>query len=189
MLRLCAVIILIFLLLIGCSTRQVTPELNGSTAQRLVTHSIDRLMQQIPEEDFAPYRQKKIYVEPHFIVAAPLYNYATERFKMELAQRFACFVAPTRDEAEFVVELFFTSLGTDHDTFGLTIPIITFPEYSGATKINLLALEMFHGISEMYYYLSDRKGNVVFLREKVKATVRSDMLSLPVLTIPVNSLD
>jgi len=173
----------------GCSTRQVIPELDGSTAQRLVTHSIDRLMQQIPEGDFANYSQQKIYVEPHFIKYSPLYVYATERFKMELAHRFKCYPVNTRTEAKYVIDIFFTSLGTEHDIFGFSIPFLVIPGYSGASDINLLAIEMFHGISEMYYYLSDREGNVLLRREKTKATVRTDKLALPIITLPINTMD
>ncbi|MBE9486294.1 MAG: hypothetical protein IMY82_03900 [Chloroflexi bacterium] len=183
------VILLFFLLIAGCSTRQVIPELDGSTAQRLVTHSIDHLMQQIPEEDFALYGQKKIYVQPHFIKEAPLYSYATERFKMELSHRFACLVTPVREDAEFVIDLFFTSLGTEHDIFGFSIPFLVIPGYSAASDINLLAIEMFHGISEMYYYLSDSGGHVLLRREKTKASVRTDKLALPIITIPINTMD
>jgi len=43
------VVVLIALTLVGCSTRQLTSNLNGSTAQRLVTHSIDDLMGKLPQ--------------------------------------------------------------------------------------------------------------------------------------------
>jgi hypothetical protein len=48
---------------------------------------------------------------------------------------------------------------------------------------------MFHGISEMYYYLSDSGGNVLLRREKAKASVRTDKLALPIITIPINTMD
>ncbi len=182
-------LILLCLITTGCATRQVIPDFNGSTAQRLVTHSIDKLMKRIPEEDFAIYRDKKIYVEPHFITKTRLYNYATKRFKMELAQRFSCQVMEEKENSEFVVDLFFTSLGTEHDAFGFTFPLKVVPGYQEATDIKLLALEMFHGISEMYYYLSDKEGKVLLLSKKSKASVRTDTLALPLFTMPINTLD
>lgn len=184
-----AFIILLTVMISGCSTRQVITELNGSTAQRLVTHSIDRLMKQIPAEDFSMCENRKIYVESHFIKYSPLTEYATERFRMELAHRFGCDIVRTTATADYSVNLFFTSLGTDFDIFGLSIPFLVIPGYSGASDINILAIEMFHGISEMTYYLRDARGQVLRHRDKTKASVRTDKFALPFFTIPINTLD
>jgi hypothetical protein len=181
--------IVALLLLSGCATRQVISELDGATAQRLVTHSIDQLMEKIPAEDFVDCDRKNVYVKPYFINANPAVNYATERFKMELAHSFQCQIVETKEEADYRVSLFFTSLGTEFDIFGLSIPFLVVPGYSSATDINILAVEMFHGISEMYYYVSDAKGQVLVRRDKTKATVRTDKFSLPFISIPYNTLD
>lgn len=181
--------ILLAVFLSGCSTRQVVSELDGSTAQRLVTHSIDRLMQKIPAEDFPLCRDKKVYVEPHFIKSSPLLDYATERFKMELGQSFGCHIVESKQFADYNVSLFFTSLGTEFDIFGFSIPFLVIPGVSGAADINILAVEMFHGISEMYYYVSDAEGQVLTRREKSKAAVRTDKFALPFITIPINTMD
>lgn len=182
-------LITVALFISGCSTRQVVSELDGSTAQRLVTHSIDHLMQKIPAEDFPSCSNKKVYVEPHFITASPVLDYATERFKMELGQSFDCRIVETRQAADYRVSLFFTSLGTEFDILGLSIPFLVIPGVSGAADINILAVEMFHGISEMYYYIRDAEGRVLLRREKTRASVRTDTFALPFLTIPVNTMD
>lgn len=173
----------------GCSTRQVVSELNGSTAQRLVTHSVDRLMKQIPAEDFAFCKQTPVYVKPHFIKDSPLLGYATERFKMELAHNFDCNIVQVQTAADYKVDLFFTSLGTEFDIFGLSIPFLVIPGVSAASDINILAVEMFHGISEMYYYVSTADGRVMLRRDKTKASVRTDTFALPFITIPFNTMD
>ncbi|PLX85964.1 MAG: hypothetical protein C0618_09695 [Desulfuromonas sp.] len=180
---------LLVVVLTGCSTRQVIPELDGSTAQRLVTHSLDRLMKEIPAEDFIDLEEKSVYVRTHFVKESPVVSYATERFKLELAHRFSCQIAPEPNQAEYIVELLFTSLATEHDTFGLHIPFLVLPGSSGAININLLAIEMFHGISEMSYYIKDAQENVLLKRDKSKATVRTDKLALPIITIPINTMD
>jgi len=182
-------IILLSFFISGCSTRQVIPELDGSTAQRLVTHSVDHLMQKIPEEDFSSCRNKNVYIQPHFIKSSPLLSYATDRFKMELMQRFGCHLVDSKQAADYNVNLFFTSIGTEYDIFGLSIPFLVIPGISAASDINLLAVEMFHGISEMYYYVSDAKGQFIFRRDKTQATVRTDSFALPFITFPINTMD
>jgi hypothetical protein len=181
--------ILLAVFLSGCSTRQIISELDGSTAQRLVTHSIDQLMQKIPAEDFPSCREKNVYVKPHFIKATPLLYYATERFKMELGQSFGCRIVESKQSSDYNVNLFFTSLGTESDIFGISIPFLVIPGVSGASDINILAVEMFHGISEMYYYVSNSDGQVLLRREKSKASVRTDKFALPFITIPINTMD
>lgn len=181
--------VLLAFFLSGCSTRQVISELDGSTAQRLVTHSIDQLMKKIPAEDFPSCRDKNVYVEPHFIKETPVLDYATERFKMELGQSFDCRIVESKQVADYTVNLFFTSLGTETDIFGISIPFLVIPGVSGASDINILAVEMFHGISEMYYYVSDAEEQVLTRREKSKAAVRTDKFALPFITIPINTMD
>lgn len=180
---------LLSLLLCSCATREVVNELNGSTAQRLVTHSIDHLMHKIPAEDFDQCEGSTVLVKPWFIKRTPTLSYATERFKLELAERFSCHITQTPEAADYTVNIFFTSLGTEFDILGLTIPFLVIPGYSGASDVNLLAVEMFHGISEMYYYISDASGRVILRREKTKAQVRTDKFALPFLTIPINTMD
>lgn len=182
-------IILLSLFISGCSTRQVISELDGSTAQRLITHSVDHLMQKIPADDFSFCRDKKIYIQPHFIKDSPLLSYATARFKMELGQRFGCQIVDSKQDADYNVNLFFTSIGTEFDIFGLSIPFLVIPGYTGASNINILAVEMFHGISEMYYYVSNAEGQFLFRRDKTLAKVRTDSFALPFITFPVNTMD
>lgn len=184
-----ALIIIFTFFISGCSTRQVISELDGSTAQRLITHSVDHLMQKIPADDFAFCSAKKVYIQPHFIKESPMVSYATDRFKMELLQRFDCRLADSKNDSDYTIDLFFTSIGTEHDTFGLSVPFLVIPGYTAATDINLLAVEMFHGISEMYYYVSDTEGQFLFRRDKTMAKVRTDSFALPFITLPLNTMD
>ncbi|MFT6308925.1 MAG: hypothetical protein ACJA0Z_004102, partial [Halioglobus sp.] len=46
----------------------------------------------------------------------------------------------------FEVDVFFNSVGTDSDDFGLSVP--TFGLVPTSDSINILALDMYHGITE-----------------------------------------
>lgn len=189
MFKICTTILITLVLLTGCSTRQVIEDLNGSTAQRLITHSLDNLMQQIPEEDFSNCADKNVFIKPHFIIKNEIYPYATERFKLELGHRFSCNLVDNRADADFIVDLFFTSLATEADTLGFSISFLPIPGMDQTDSISLLALEKFHGISEMYYYVSDQNGKVLLKREKQQNTIKTDKLGLPFISIPINTMD
>lgn len=50
-------------------------------------------------------------------------------------------------------------------------------------QINLITLEQFHGVAEMYYYIDqDQRSDILQSRQ------RTDALGLPIITIPLNTL-
>lgn len=61
------------------------------------------------------------------------------------------------------------------------------PGLDESTRINLITLDQFHGVAEMYYFLraagSEQRGDVL------QARTRSDAIGLPIITIPVSSID
>ena len=80
-------------------------------------------------------------------------SYADNRLKIELATNWKANVVHNVEEADWVMTVFYTSLATDIDNFGITIPLNYIPAFSEAANLNVITLEKFHGISEMYYYL------------------------------------
>ena len=111
------------MLLSACSTRQVYDKYSGSTAQRLVTYSIQKLASEMKDDDFEGMRGKNIHLNTHFIVDTQDLRYAHEYFEMEFRKRFDMKMVAEKD-ADYVFDLFFYSLGTDQDTYGLTVPIV-----------------------------------------------------------------
>lgn len=178
----------LIVMITACSTRQAIDNLAGSTEQRLITHSIDKLMKALPEDDFNKLADKNVYFESQFIKADALTDYANSRFLVELEQNFNCTIVKQRDEADFNVKVFFTSLGTDQDSAGFTIPPFSIPGISGSVKIDLLALDMYHGISELYYYIFDNTSKIGLRGEKIKAVIRTDKLATPIISIPISTL-
>ncbi len=171
----------------GCGSRQVQESLTGSTAQRLVTHSIDDLISGLPKEDFAGLEGKSVYVNSHFIERSEFRDYADQRLKVELQSRFAIQPAASPLAADRILNVFYTSLGTDHGLLGFYLPLGFVPGVSEHTRINLITLEQFHGVSEMYYYLGETGSEV---RSQVhQARTRTDALGLPIITIPISTLD
>jgi len=185
-------VILVFLLiggLMGCSTREVSEQFTGSTEQRLITHSLDDLMTELPEIPLKDVAGKKVFMQTHFIKLGELIEYATSRLRAEINKRYHPEWVYSESEADYSLDVFFTSLGTDKDSFGLSIPLPVQGQGTAPAKIPLLSFEMFHGISEMYLYLTDTATNEVQRLSKRKVELRNDKIATPILTIPVSSVD
>ncbi len=180
-------LILAIILLAGCSTRDLDSALTGSTAQRLVTHSIDDLISDLPEEEFEAYRGGRLYLNTHFVEESGVKHYADSRLKHELEQRFGITVVDSPDEAEYILSVFYTSLATDHDNFGISLHLGYIPGFDDSSRLNILTLEKFHGIAEMYYYVGEADAQA---RSKVmQARTKTDALGLPFITIPLSNVD
>jgi len=86
--------------------------------------------------------------------------------------------------------VFFTSLATDQDSLGFSIPIPTVTTESNEIgRLDIIALNMYHGVSELYFYVRDNATKTVVKAERSKAHIRTDKLALPIITIPINTLD
>ncbi len=182
-------IVAISSLLAACSTRQTLDKFQGSTEQRLVTHSINQLMNDLPEAPLKDVADKKVFLQTHFIKTGALFDYATSRLKAEVNQRWNPVWVDSKAESDYLLEVFFTSLGTDQDSFGLSIPLPLQGEGTEPAKLTILSFEMFHGISEMYLYLTDLSDNKVASLPTRKVEVRTDKIATPIITIPVNTMD
>jgi len=173
--------------LCGCSSRQVQDSMVGSTAQRLVTYAIDDMIEQLPAADFEPFRGQNVVLTSHFIEDGELSEYADQRLAIELARRFDITVVENQILADARIQVFYTSLGTDSGLRGLFLPMGFVPGFSETTQINLISLEQFHGVAEMYYFVgetgSERRGAII------QARMRSDALGLPIITIPISNID
>lgn len=181
------VILTALILLSACSTRHIQDSFDGSTAQRLVTRSIDDLMVQLPTEQFEALKDQSIYIETHFVKDSNIKQYADERLKLELKNRFNINVANDVTPGIKVLSVFYTSLATDQDTFGISIPFGYVPGIDESTRLNILALEKFHGISEMYYFIGEVGEQV--RSQTLQAVVKTDALGLPFITIPISNLE
>ncbi|KZY28406.1 hypothetical protein A3752_14105 [Oleiphilus sp. HI0081] len=182
-----SLLFLICLVLTACSTRDLQGTLGGSTAQRLVTHSIDDLVRSIEDEKLDALEGKNVYINSYFLSDSPLKAYADKRLAIELESRFGINVVATQEESEQVMTAFYTSLGTDLDNFGIAIPFGYVPGVAENTQLNIITLEKFHGIAEMYYYIgetgSENRSQVL------QAKVKTDALGLPFITIPLSNID
>lgn len=171
----------------GCGTRQVQDSLAGATAQQLVSHSIDDLARSLPASDFADYAGRRVHLVSHFLEDTDLRRYADRRLGVELERRFGLKVVPDLAEADLRIEVFYTALGTDHSQKGLFVPLGFMPGLSADAEINLITLEQFHGVAEMYYFIgptgSEQRGEVL------QARTRTDALGLPIVTIPISNID
>lgn len=180
------VVLAAVIVLAGCGSRQVQDSLTGSTAQRLVTHSIDKLIGKLPDEDFAGIEGRQLYLESHFIERSEARRYADFRLATELSRRFGAEIVDSPDDADLVLRVFYTSLGTDRNKLGFYLPLGFVPGVAESMTLNLITLEQFHGVSEMYYYFGqhghEQRG------EMLQGRVRTDALGLPIITIPISQL-
>lgn len=172
----------------SCSTRGVHDQYFGATEQRLVTHSLDQLISMLPEKDFMPFKQRKIYVECHFLEDSIPLKYALKRIKMEFVEKYGCTVVDSPKVANVVYDFFFTALGTDQDYMGFKTPEFIVPGAAGAVSVDLLALDMYHGVSELYYYITEPEVGKVSRGERIRSIIRTDKLSLPIISIPISTL-
>lgn len=180
-------LLLICLALSACSTRDLQDSLSGSTSQRLVAHSIDDMIRSIEDKKLEELKGKKVYINSYFLKDSALKNYADKRLAVELQSRFGINVVNSQEESDQVMTTFYTSLGTDLDNFGISIPFGYVPGVAENTQLNIITLEKFHGIAEMYYYIgetgSENRSRVL------QAKVKTDALGLPFITIPLSNID
>tara|TARA_R110002167_G_scaffold288906_3_gene493913 strand:+ start:715 stop:1323 length:609 start_codon:yes stop_codon:yes gene_type:complete len=183
-------LIVIFLaasIISACSTRDVQSELNGSTSQRLISHSIDDLVTKLNDPHLDDLKDKKVYLNSYFIENNKFKDYADHRLSLELQSRFGAIVVDSQTESDQVMTVFYTSLATDFDNFGISIPFGYVPGVDDSARLNILTLEKFHGVSEMYYYVgptgTENRSKVIH------AKVKTDALGLPFITIPLSSVD
>ena len=176
-------LVLLVLVLSACGSRQVQDSLVGSTAQRLVSYAIDDLAQELPDSDFAPLAGQTLFINSRFVGDGNLRDYADRRLAVELSSRFDINVVEEPMAAEHVLNVFYTSLGTDQDFRGFFLPLGFVPGVDESTRINLITLEQFHGVAELYYYLdAEKRSDILQVRR------RTDALGLPIITIPLNTL-
>lgn len=180
-------LIMALAILTGCSSRQVQDSMAGSTAQRLVTHAIDDMIESLPAADFEPLRGQSLFLQSHFIERDEVRRYADQRLAIELQRRFGIRLVANQVHADQVLNVFYTSLATDQGLLGFYLPLGFVPGVAEETRINLITLEQFHGIAELYYFLgasgSEERGPLI------QARTRTDAVGLPIITIPISNLD
>jgi hypothetical protein len=181
-------VLLISTLLGACSTRESTENYRGSTSQRLLTYSINDLMTQIPESNFQALSGKTVYVESHFIERSQVLKYATQRLRLELTGRLNLILVDSPEKADYQLDFFFTSLGTDSDTYGLSIPIF-WVDTTESSSLDVLAVRLYHGVSEMYYYVKNRETGTIKAYPGIIARAKTDRFSTPLFSFPVDNLD
>lgn len=174
--------------LVGCTTRQVSDTLEGSTAQRLVTLSLDKFIKElIQQPEIKALSDTPIQLRVHFLKDHQLINYATQLIALELQLTHNVSIASTDDTVDVEVDVFFNSIGTDSDDFGLTIPTLGVVT-SGDGTIDILALDMFHGITEGYAVVQGNDGSIQ-KTNRVLARIRRDQVSTPIINFPLNQVD
>ena len=185
--RLLSVLLICFLS--ACSTRESSDNFKGSTSQRLLTYSINNLMSEIPDSDFKAIGNKPVYVQSHFVRQSQVLKYATQRLYIELTGRLHLNLVDSPEKADYKLDFFFTSLGTDSDTYGLTVPIFWVDTAGELPTLDILAVRMYHGVSEMYYYSQDTATGKVTPYPGILARARTDRFTTPFFSFPVDDLD
>jgi hypothetical protein len=184
-----AVLLAALCLSTACSTRQPSDTVSGSTAQRLVTYSLEKFVRNLTRQpEMQKLQGQTVALKLHFLKDHTLLDYATELVRHRLQRKYQVTLVPARAPARFEVAVFFNSIGTDYDSFGLTVP--SFGLASGPdARISLLSIDMFHGITEGYALLKDTQTDSSSRTQKLLARVRADNVTTPILEFPVNQLD
>ena len=172
----------------GCSTREVVDPLAGSTAQRLVTYSLDRFIEELmAQPEITGMRGETVRLGVHFLTEHPLIDYATRLIAVQLQLTHDITVAAPDESPELELDVFFNSIGTDNDDFGLSVPTLGFG--GSADSVNVLALDMYHGITEGYAVVTSPDDGGIRRTERVLARIRRDNVSTPFIDFPLNQLE
>lgn len=184
--------ILIMSLLIGltgCSARQEGTRFTGSTEQRLVTYSINEIADQFQQENLDFLENKSVLFKSHFVINNQVLKFAQQRLEMELQEKYNVGFVTDPHQADFKIDMFFTSLGTDRDSAGFSIPIVNLSDPEQSTIVNLLAIDMYHGVSEGNYYITDLSSDAIIKKGKLSSRVRTDSFATPFFSFPVSGID
>ena len=176
------------LVLAGCTTRQVSSTLEGSTAQRLVTFSIDKFIEGLAEQpEIAALAGQTVHLRVHFLKDHQLLDYADRLLTAQLQIVHKVKIAERTEPAQYDIDVFFNSIGTDSDDFGLSVPTLGLVP-TGDGRIDILTLDMFHGITEGYAIIEADNGDIQ-QTDRVLARIRRDDVSTPFISFPLNQLD
>jgi hypothetical protein len=172
----------------GCSTRQISEEVNGSTAQRLVTYSVEKFVARLVEhEEFEIVENRVIELNLYFTRDHTLLDYTRELIRYQLEKQYNVEIVSPGSTADYSIGVFFNSIGTDYDSYGLSIPTFGLATTPNA-RLSVLSVDMYHGVTEGYAVLREVGGGRLFRTEKTLARVRADNVSTPIFDFPVNQL-
>ncbi len=172
----------------GCTTRQLTDNLQGSTAQRLVTYSLENFLEELVQQPQLALKNSKVNLNINFVEEHPLTRYANQLLVAKLESTHGIRVSGNGEPADYQIEVFFNSLGTDQDSFGLSLPTLGLAGVSDS-RIDILALDRFHGVTEGYALVRSSKDGTRSNTRRLLSRVRADSVTTPILTFPLNQLD
>lgn len=173
----------------GCSTRQLSDTVNGSTAQRLVTYSLEKFVQNLAsQKELNVLKGRKVLLTVNFVDDHSLLDYATQLLRYKLESRYEVEFTDNVELAQYEMNVFFNSIGTDHDSFGLSLPGLGLST-SADSRISILSIDMFHGITEGFAVLKNTESAVSDRTRRILARVRADNVTTPIIEFPITQLD
>ncbi|WP_197905437.1 hypothetical protein [Thiosulfatimonas sediminis] len=147
------------------------------------------MMQTITPQDMSVLSDQKVFIKSHFVIDNQIVKYAHQRLQIELAERFQVRLMNSADQADYRLDMFYTSLGTDRDSTGISVPIVNLSDPEQSAIVNILAVDMYHGIAEGNFYLTDLRNGKVLQKGKIHSRVRSDKFSTPFFSFPISNID
>ena len=157
-----------------------------------VTYSLEKFIDELVSQPELLLTNKSVDLRVHFLAGHPMAGYATQLLTTQLEMTHSIEVVPAYEPADYRVDVFFNSIGTDRDNFGLTVPSLGL--FTGVdSRIEILALDMFHGITEGHAIVKsltdESAGNSIRRTERILTKIRTDNVSTPILEFPWNQLD
>jgi len=130
---------------------------------------------------------QRVQLGVYFLEEHPLTDYSQRLIDTQLQLTHGIGVADAGEPSAAELDVFFNSMGTDNDQFGLTLPTLGLTP--GASSIDLLALDMYHGITEGYAMIRSAADGGIQKTERVLARIRRDNVSTPIINFPINQLE
>lgn len=173
----------------SCATRQTSDTVSGSTAQRLVTYSLEKFVTElVSQPELAVVTGTQTRLNVHFLKNHPLMDYTEELLKYHLVTKHNVELTDNTTSPRYEINVFFNSIGTDYDTYGLSVPTLGLAATPNS-RISLLAIDMFHGVTEGYATVKNTQTNKTTKSTRLLARVRADNVATPILDFPINQLE
>jgi len=181
------VVIALSMLLVSCSARQVTPTYEGLTAQKLISRSIDRGLQNISQSDLLFLVNHKVFIDWYSLSTMTESTYIKARLELEL-ELHNINIVNSRSVADYTMIVFCTAAGTATQFSGFETPDMSLSAMP-LPRIKVFGIDLYKGEFEFYYYLKDAKGQIIKRSEFVRGKAKSDKINLFTITIPINDIN
>jgi hypothetical protein len=121
-------------------------------------------------------KNKPVYVEFNYIQGMTGHSYLHNRILCGLENN-GIHTVDKKSEADIVMDVFCTSLGTNNSYCGANTPPIP-TVFGSIPSMKLFGVNLYRGITEYYFFLYDKSGKILMKSNVVEGKTKSDQYNL-----------